>query len=210
MSNQNKNQYQNQNQRPQMPQEDGQGWFIPAVVGVIAVILIIGGISYARRAPSAVSETATTTDQSAVATTTAATSSVESVAVVTSSSTDGSIVSIPVTISAPVTATALETGYKAYSFERMAEAKAGAKVILFFYSKNSPSAKAIDADIRAHVSEIPSDTLILETLYDESPTLVSWYSVPSAPYFVKIDSKGQPVIGWNSSMTLAEILAYAK
>ena len=204
MSNNQNNRNQNQNQPVA---QEGNGWIIPTVIAVIVILLIIGGISYARRGSStatSTSETAAVSNASATTTDVSATSTTATEAPAVSAS----VTSPAVTVTPAATFSA--SGYQAYTFDRMSEAKNGQKVVLFFYSKTSTTSQAVDANIRANVASIPSDTLILEVYADESPVLSSWYGITSTPSFVQIDAKGQAVAKWNTSTTLADILANIK
>lgn len=96
--------------------------------------------------------------------------------------------------------------YEAYSPEKLAFAETG-DVVLFFRASWCPTCKAIDADIRAHLSAIPSGLTILDVDYDNSSALKQKYGVTYQHTFVQVDSKGAAIKKWSGTPTLAALVA---
>ena len=103
----------------------------------------------------------------------------------------------------------ISSGYADYSADKIAFAKTG-KVILFFHAPWCPYCRAADADIRSHLSGIPSDTLILKTDYDSSVELKKKYGVTYQTTFVQVDAQGNMVTKWSNTETLTDILTHIK
>jgi thiol-disulfide isomerase/thioredoxin len=99
--------------------------------------------------------------------------------------------------------------YEVYSADKLALAQDG-KVVLFFKASWCPTCKAVDADIFAHVSAIPSGTHILIVDYDTSAELKKKYGVTYQHTFVQVDAKGAMLKKWSGSPTLASLVAEIK
>lgn len=158
-----------------------QKWIVPAIIVIVALVLI--GWMVSRSGSSKAPAAATTTVKMATSTaSTTASSSVAAMTVTASATSPIAVTTEP--------ASSSDTGYKAFTLERMMQAKSGMNVVLFFYSKTSTSSVAMDSEIRAHASEIPANALVLEVYADESPILSARYGVTSTPFFVLIDANG--------------------
>jgi thiol-disulfide isomerase/thioredoxin len=97
--------------------------------------------------------------------------------------------------------------YEAYSPEKIAMKAATGKVVLFFHASWCPTCRAVDADIKAHLSSIPEKLTILDVDYDSSTDLKIKYGVTIQHTFVEVDAQGNLVKKWTGSPTLAALVA---
>jgi thiol-disulfide isomerase/thioredoxin len=97
--------------------------------------------------------------------------------------------------------------YETYASEKVAMASEDRDVVLFFKASWCPSCKAVDADIRANITKIPSGLTILEVDYDHSAELKKKYGVTYQHTFVQVDATGTLIKKWSSSPTLATLVA---
>lgn len=96
--------------------------------------------------------------------------------------------------------------YEPYSPEKVALAKNG-KVVLFFHASWCPTCRAVDADIKAHRSDIPADVTILDVDYDKATALKQQYGITYQHTFVQVDADGTQIKKWSGSPTLADIVS---
>ncbi len=172
--------------------------FVPVLVGVIAILLIVGGVLlYKSR-----SKTAAPADTMATTTAQVGVGSTNDGLVPSATSTSGTQ-----QLQAYMSVGSTGGTYEAYSFDRLSRAAHGGEVVLFYYSKNSAASREIDANIRAGRNFIPLGLTILEVDYDQSPQIRSWFEVDRAPTFVQIDPQGKLYAKWESSRTLHDIVA---
>jgi thiol-disulfide isomerase/thioredoxin len=99
--------------------------------------------------------------------------------------------------------------YETYSPEKLSLAKVG-KVVLFFKASWCPTCKAVDSDILARLTTIPSATHILIVDYDASKDLRKKYGVTYQHTFVQVDATGTMIKKWSGSPTLASLVAEIK
>lgn len=100
--------------------------------------------------------------------------------------------------------------YEAYSPEKVTAAGSN-KVLLFFYADWCPICRPLDADITAHLSNIPSDITILKVNYDTETALKQKYGVTYQHTIVEVDSKGTLIKKWSvSDPTLSTLIAETK
>lgn len=99
--------------------------------------------------------------------------------------------------------------YVAYDAAKLAFAKEG-KVVLFFRASWCPTCRALDADIKANLSQIPKNVLILDVDYDKSADLKKQYGVTYQHTLVQVDADGKMLAKWSGSAGLAELLAQVK
>lgn len=99
--------------------------------------------------------------------------------------------------------------YVAYDRSKLAFAKEG-KVVLFFRASWCPTCRALDADIKANLSQIPKNVLILDVDYDQSAELKKQYGVTYQHTLVQVDADGKMLAKWSGSAGLAELLAPVK
>ena len=103
--------------------------------------------------------------------------------------------------------------YESYSPEKIATKAAIGDVVLFFRASWCPTCRAIDADIKAHVADIPSNLTILDVDYDNSTDLKKKYGVTLQSTMVQVDKDGTLIKKWNmmnSTPTLATFLSDLK
>ncbi len=100
----------------------------------------------------------------------------------------------------------MESGqYIKYDDSKLAFAKTG-KVVLFFNATWCPNCKAIDADIKASLSNIPKDVLIMSVDYDTAKDLKTKYGVTMQHTFVQVDAEGNSLGKWIGGDTLEALL----
>ncbi|OGG44815.1 hypothetical protein A2673_02150 [Candidatus Kaiserbacteria bacterium RIFCSPHIGHO2_01_FULL_50_13] len=95
--------------------------------------------------------------------------------------------------------------YEAYAPEKLALANSG-DVVLFFRASWCPTCRALDADIKAHLNDIPAGVAILILDYDTETTLRQKYGVTYQHTLVQVDAGGNQIAKWQGSMTLAALL----
>lgn len=100
--------------------------------------------------------------------------------------------------------------YEAYSPEKVMLASATHDVVLFFRAGWCPTCRAIDADIKANLSKIPSSLAILDVNYDDAAALKQKYGVTYQHTFVQVDKDGNLIKKWSGSPTLAALVAEVK
>src|SRR3989344_43333 len=86
--------------------------------------------------------------------------------------------------------------YEVYSPEKVALASATHDVVLFFRASWCPTCRALDGDIKASLSKIPSDLAILDVNYDDSSSLKQKYGVTYQHTFVQVDKDGNLIKKW--------------
>lgn len=164
-----------------MPYKSTQSGFTSIAIAVLAIILIGGGILFYNKNSASVPKKDAGTP----------------------------VVSAPVenTASPEGTETAVKAGiFEPYAPEKIAKAETG-KVVLFFKADWCPTCRALDADIKAHLKDIPENLAILTLDYDTSDALKKKYKVTTQHTLVQVDAKGEQIKQWKGSMTLADFLA---
>lgn len=99
--------------------------------------------------------------------------------------------------------------YIDYNASKLAMATKG-PVVLFFHATWCPSCKATDADVTAHLKDIPGNLTILKVDYDSNPELKKKYGVTYQHTFVQVDASGNVIKKWSGSPSLADIVAHTK
>lgn len=100
--------------------------------------------------------------------------------------------------------------YETYSASKVALASSDHAVVLFFRASWCPTCKAVDGDIKAHLSAIPANLTILDVDYDNSTELKQKYGVTYQHTFVEVDAKGNLIKKWSGSETLAALVKEIK
>lgn len=100
--------------------------------------------------------------------------------------------------------------YEAFAPEKVALASATHDVVLFFRASWCPTCRAVDADIKANLSKIPSSLAILDVNYDDSTELKQKYGVTYQHTFVQVDKDGTPIKKWSGSPTLSALVVEVK
>ena len=96
--------------------------------------------------------------------------------------------------------------YETYAPEKLAKANSG-NVVLFFRASWCPTCKAVDADIRSHLSSIPGGLTVHDVDYDNSSSLKQKYGVTYQHTFVQVKADGTLIKKWSGSPTLAALVA---
>ncbi len=97
--------------------------------------------------------------------------------------------------------------YEAYSPEKIALAAAKGDVVLFFRALWCPSCRALDADINANLKNIPTNLTILIVDYDNSTDLKKKYGVTYQHTLVHVGGDGTLIKKWSKSPTLVAFIA---
>ena len=100
--------------------------------------------------------------------------------------------------------------YEVYAPEKVMLASATHDVVLFFRASWCPTCRAVDADIKANLSKIPSSLAILDVNYDNSTALKQKYGVTYQHTFVQVDKDGNLIKKWSGSPTLSALVAEVK
>ena len=100
--------------------------------------------------------------------------------------------------------------YEAYDSTKIAMASASHDVVLFFRASWCPTCRAVDADIRSHLKDIPESLTILDVDYDHSTDLKKKYGVTYQHTFVQVDAQGNLIKKWSGSPTLAALVSEVK
>jgi len=98
--------------------------------------------------------------------------------------------------------------YAKYNTSKVASAEGD--VVLFFKASWCPTCRALDADIKDSLSDIPADLIILEADYDEETTLKQKYGVTLQHTLVQVDSEGEMISKWSGSPNLEALVAKIK
>ncbi len=99
--------------------------------------------------------------------------------------------------------------YVAYDASKLAFAREG-KVVLFFRASWCSECRALDADIRKNLDQIPANVLILDVNYDQSGELKKKYGVIYQHTLVQVDENGTMITKWSGSPELRDLLKEVK
>ncbi|OGH66221.1 MAG: hypothetical protein A3J66_04185 [Candidatus Magasanikbacteria bacterium RIFCSPHIGHO2_02_FULL_47_14] len=97
--------------------------------------------------------------------------------------------------------------YEAYAPEKIAQAAAQGKVVLFFHAPWCPTCKAVNSDIEVNRASIPAGVTILKVDYDSSTALKQKYGVTYQHTFVQVDAEGNMIKKWSGGLTLDDVLS---
>ena len=97
--------------------------------------------------------------------------------------------------------------YEVYTPEKVALASDTHDVVLFFRASWCPTCRAVDTNINANISKIPSSLAILDVNYDDSTALKQKYGVTYQHTFVQVDKDGTLIKKWSGSPTLTALVA---
>lgn len=95
--------------------------------------------------------------------------------------------------------------YAPYDESKLAMAATG-DVVLFFKASWCPSCRALDANIKANLDQIPAGLTILEVDYDSSTALRQKYGVTTQHTLVQVDVSGTLIQKWSGTPTLAGLV----
>ena len=102
-----------------------------------------------------------------------------------------------------------KTGYIDYSPQALAANSAG-KNIIFFKANWCSTCKAVDSDIVANSTKIPTGVNIMKVDYDNSTDLKKKYGVTIQHTFVVVDKDGNQIAKSQGQPTLESVLALIK
>lgn len=100
--------------------------------------------------------------------------------------------------------------YEAYAPEKIAKAASTGNVVLFFRASWCPTCRALDADLKANLKNIPGNLTILDVDYDKSNDLKKKYGVTYQHTFIQVDKDGTMIKKWLGSQTLSAFLKEVK
>jgi len=99
--------------------------------------------------------------------------------------------------------------YESYSPEKIAKAATG-NVVLFFRASWCPTCISLNKDIKANLNKIPASLTILDVDYDNSFDLKKKYGVTFQHTFVQVDKDGNLIKKWSGSPTLTALISEIK
>lgn len=100
----------------------------------------------------------------------------------------------------------MQTGsYEAYDSAKLAKANDG-DVVLFFRASWCPTCRALDADIKENLKDIPADVTILDVNYDTATELRKKYGVTMQHTLVQVAADGTLLSKWSGGNTLQSLL----
>ncbi|MFZ2149840.1 MAG: thioredoxin family protein [Minisyncoccia bacterium] len=100
--------------------------------------------------------------------------------------------------------------YESYASEKVMLASTTNDVVLFFRASWCPTCRAVDSDIKANLSQIPSNLTILDINYDTATALKQKYGVTYQHTFVQVDKDGNMIKKWSGSPTLSALVSEVK
>lgn len=95
--------------------------------------------------------------------------------------------------------------YEAYDSATLARANDG-DVVLFFRASWCPTCRALDADLRDSLRDIPANVTILDVNYDTATQLRKKYGVTMQHTLVQVDADGTLLTKWSGGNTLESLL----
>lgn len=95
--------------------------------------------------------------------------------------------------------------YTTYDSEKIADSNAD-HILLFFHATWCPSCRALDANIVANSSTIPSDVEIYKVDYDTSTDLKRQYGITTQHSLIEISADGTAQSSVTHPQSLADIL----
>ncbi len=99
--------------------------------------------------------------------------------------------------------------YEAYDVSKVAQAETG-DVVLFFHASWCPSCRGLNSSIESNLKLIPEGVTILKTDYDKETELKKKYGVTSQHTLVQVDKDGNLVKKWSGSPSLADLVSEIK
>lgn len=99
--------------------------------------------------------------------------------------------------------------YEIYNDAKLAKADTG-KVILFLHDPSCSTCQALDADIKKHIKDMPSDMTILNVGDDAYPDLKKKYNVAEQNVLLQVDSAGAEISKWTDLGSLSDLLSKVK
>lgn len=102
--------------------------------------------------------------------------------------------------------TSIKGGYKGYTSSKLSFAQEDGRVVLFFQTRECSGCRVLDANIRANLSQIPFDVLILDVDSAQYADLKQEYGVTEPHTLVQVDEEGTMIAKWSGSTTLSDLL----
>lgn len=99
--------------------------------------------------------------------------------------------------------------YESYSPEKLSLASDG-KVLLFFHAIWCPVCRNIEAEINSNPEALPAGTHILKVDYDKEISLRQKYGVTVQHTFVQVDASGNLIQRFNDAAKLSTVLSRIK
>ncbi len=96
--------------------------------------------------------------------------------------------------------------YEAYSADKLSRAETG-DVVLFFHASWCPSCRGLNASIESNLGTIPAGVVILKTDYDTETELKKKYGVTYQHTLVQVDKDGNMIKKWSGSPSLDKLVA---
>lgn len=96
--------------------------------------------------------------------------------------------------------------YEAYAASKLAKANEG-DVVLFFRASWCPTCRALDSDIKANMSKIPTGLTILDVNYDTETSLKQKYGVTYQHTLVQVDAQGNLITKWSGGLALSDLVS---
>jgi hypothetical protein len=157
------------------------------VGAIIAMLVLVAGVAYVIVSK----DKAETTNTNSTTTQTTGAQSTPQTAADTPKPAEAATVSSYITID---------------EYNQNIQAYTDVKKVLFFHAPWCPICSAIDKEIVAAPSKIPSGTTIIKTDYDKNTALRQKYGVTYQYTFVQIDNDGKQLKKW-SATSLDKVLA---
>ena len=181
-----------------MPNNLQKGFAMPAIIAIVAVVLVLGGVVYYAN------QSRTQEDKMAQEKAMMEKEAMEQ-------KEKDAMMKEDETSMMDKSDTMMKAGsYEAYAPEKVMLASATHDVVLFFRASWCPTCRAVDADIKANLSKIPGSLAILDVNYDNSTALKQKYGVTYQHTFVQVDKDGNLIKKWSGSPTLSALVAEVK
>jgi thiol-disulfide isomerase/thioredoxin len=192
-----------------MPNNLQKGFAVPAIIAIVAVVLVLGGIVfYANRSQTTDDKM---TQEKAMMEKEAMEQKEKDAMMKADTTETDSMMKKDETSMMDKSDTMMKAGsYEAYAPEKVALASATHDVVLFFKASWCPTCRAVDADIKANLSKIPGSLAILDVNYDNSTVLKQKYGVTYQHTFVQVDKDGNLIKKWSGSPTLSALVSEVK
>lgn len=100
----------------------------------------------------------------------------------------------------------IKGGYDVYTSSKLSFAQEEGRVVLFFRAFQCATCRVLDENIKANLSQIPSDVLILDVDYDRYADLKKEYGVTGPHTLVQVNDDGTMITKWSGSAALSDLL----
>lgn len=96
--------------------------------------------------------------------------------------------------------------YEEYSADKITRAETG-DVVLFFHASWCPSCRGLNSSIESNLSSIPEGVTILKADYDKEVELKKKYGVTTQHTLVQVDKYGNMINKWSGGSTLENLIS---